>query len=1150
MTAEVSQQNPGGAPLLSTDHRIWWLLALAVAGVILFFAKDKQVFAEASLDLKLSRQQIADISREFVRQNGYDKENPIVSTVFNLDDQAKTFLEFELGEERANELMKAALPIWYWQTRFCKPLEREEISVALNPQGKLVSFWHTLENDRQLPNVSHEEAERMARDFVQNKGAVSLQGYKVVADSSRNMPKRIDHSFTWEERSQDFNDARMRVSTKVSGNEITYFNKYLYVPEAWERRFSTIRSWNNLLEQIAYVPFTLLYLAAVFIFLWALTSHRIRWRFCLTVGGVYGVLNGIQSLNNYVNIIDNYATETSFSNYIAGAVMMAIVSCLGMTLLVGAFVAAAEALYRHDYPHKVAIENYFKPAALRNRQVANALIVGFLSCGIAMGWVVFYYLAGKKFGFWSPMDVGNYEILSSVCPFFSAIMLGIQAAGMEELLYRIICLSLVRRLVKNFWLANFIQAAAWGFMHSTYPQQPCYARGVELTLAGMFDGWVFNKFGLLAVFTSHYLFDAFLDAKALFGSPNPLIWFSGLLPLLPPFIAMVIAVRNLLRGNAAELDSDALENRNVAVTARVHEKENEPVEKFEYKPLALRSRILLVLAVAASLAFGFLARQKPEVGQGMRVSISRQQAIATAKVILKQHHVPDDGWMVSANLTDYAGGSALQYMFEKVGLSKTMEFATIAQPGHGYLWNVRFFKPMQQDEYKVQLDGAGNEVSFNITLAEDDPGGTLSEADARKVAEEWLNRTHPEFIPYEFASAAKNEKKNRTDYTLTYKVPKFKVADADCEITVDIVGKSLSEFDESWILPDAWKWERDKRTTKDEVLKWLRLAFSVCVGFFVIKWAIGLLRVGRLSWRGALLLAVPIALLSLVDSLNAWPLFFDGYDTTKPIGSYITGEVIDYGKNAMQSLALFTFLGILSFMCFRMFFPRNHISGVLKPFFVGDDQQSIETRRNLWTDAVIAAYAMIALQYFIDGVFYFCRDLTSPSVPQQALGTMCTLGNMAFPSADFFTEGIKQGVHEVLMVGIMAGLYARYFNRAWVYFCFAFIQNAVLESGARYWQDYVFSVANGFVGAMLYWALIVKIARRNLLAYFLFGAYAVVFNRMPKIILHGYPLFSIEFITACVLLALPVLYVLYLNVSAKSVPGVDESLEDPSTGQS
>src|SRR5688572_13033469 len=94
------------------------LVVLGIAGICFFFAKFDESFPAASIDLRLTRAQIATEAEKWSSKLGYDTRSSIQSTVFSYDDDAKTFLEYELGQSRANELMRSQVPIWMWQTRF------------------------------------------------------------------------------------------------------------------------------------------------------------------------------------------------------------------------------------------------------------------------------------------------------------------------------------------------------------------------------------------------------------------------------------------------------------------------------------------------------------------------------------------------------------------------------------------------------------------------------------------------------------------------------------------------------------------------------------------------------------------------------------------------------------------------------------------------------------------------------------------------------------------------------------------------------------------------------------------------------------------------------------------------------------------------
>ena len=441
-------------------------------------------------------------------------------------------------------------------------------------------------------------------------------------------------------------------------------------------------------------------------------------------------------------------------------------------------------MYRAGYPARVAFEHMGNLKTLSFPQTTRGLIVGLAVFGIALGWVVTYYVIGPHFGFWCPLDTSNYQkgdrfLLAGI---FGALYWSRGCIQRRDSLSRD-RLSLAKRLVKNrFWLANLLQAAAWGFAHSTYPQQPAYARGVELTLSGLLFGWVMNRFGLLPCLVAHFMLDAFLTAQPLFDSNQPLLIGSGALPLLPiPILALLSIARVRRAGN--EADQQTMLNSSIAAPP-VEPHQAQPHRPLEYSPLSKRMRWIAALATVVCTAVLVFVGPLKRIGSDYSVNINRKQAEQRAWDILEQHKIQPNvvrlaksanhavktqshtarAWRVAAWLTDTISSQEMQYLYEHVGLGKTIELARFTQPQ--YFWRVRFFKPMQAEEYEVDLDGNGNEIDFDTNLPEDAAGANLSEEEARAVAESYLKRVHGADFPFVYESVAKAKRKSRATIRL------------------------------------------------------------------------------------------------------------------------------------------------------------------------------------------------------------------------------------------------------------------------------------------------------------------------------------------------------------------------------------------------
>lgn len=248
-------------------HYLWCLAIVGIIGFCFYLLRSAQVFPSASIEIKLSKSQVTAQAEAWAKKLGYSEADPIRSTTFGYDDDGKTFLEYELGSTEANALMKQTIPIWYWTTRFCKPLKQEEFGCWLSPDGHLTACDRSLENDRELPSIKHDEAMTLAQNFVSKEAQASLDGYKLIEQASVEQPHRTDHNFTWEDTRQEWHGAKLRTHVYISGNQVTSYNHYLHVPDVWTRKFSKLRSYNDALADAASIFYVALNTGSFFIFI-------------------------------------------------------------------------------------------------------------------------------------------------------------------------------------------------------------------------------------------------------------------------------------------------------------------------------------------------------------------------------------------------------------------------------------------------------------------------------------------------------------------------------------------------------------------------------------------------------------------------------------------------------------------------------------------------------------------------------------------------------------------------------------------------------------------------------------------------------------------------------------------------------------------
>ena len=194
---------------------MWCLVVLGLVGCFCYWQQSETVFPSASIDLPSRQNRKSKPLPIPLKQNITTTRKTASNQLLSILMTMPKHFEYELGTSKANALMRSEIPVWYWSTRYCKPLKEEEFACWLNLNGKLVSFEHVVENDQTLPDVSHALALLMKQVFSGDIG-IDLSHYKLVENSSIKQVHRTDHYFTFEDTSQSFAGAKLRAYAYVS----------------------------------------------------------------------------------------------------------------------------------------------------------------------------------------------------------------------------------------------------------------------------------------------------------------------------------------------------------------------------------------------------------------------------------------------------------------------------------------------------------------------------------------------------------------------------------------------------------------------------------------------------------------------------------------------------------------------------------------------------------------------------------------------------------------------------------------------------------------------------------------------------------------------------------------------------------------------
>ncbi len=184
------------------------LLAATTWFSVRFFYR---AFPEASIDFRVNRGQAAELAAKFLAGRGFDTAGYQHAARFEFDNEAKTFLERELGLERANQILGSQVRLWRWSNRWFRPLQKQEFKVDITPSGRPGGLHAPGARGRAdaLRILRNRRALR-PEQFLHDTLGRDPSALEFVEGSSTVRPRRTDHSFTWQERGFDVNGSKYR----------------------------------------------------------------------------------------------------------------------------------------------------------------------------------------------------------------------------------------------------------------------------------------------------------------------------------------------------------------------------------------------------------------------------------------------------------------------------------------------------------------------------------------------------------------------------------------------------------------------------------------------------------------------------------------------------------------------------------------------------------------------------------------------------------------------------------------------------------------------------------------------------------------------------------------------------------------------------
>ena len=922
---------PSGDPRVRFDRRdrvfiVLCLLAI-VAGAAVFHAGFSRAFPEASIDFKVTREEAVRRGAEALRARGFTLDGARALTIFDVDDEAKVYLERTLGLEKANPVFATTVPVWRWSVRWVRPLEKLEYRAAVAPDGRLLAVRRILPEKEAAPDPGETAARALAEAEIRTLRGLDASALRFIETTVEKRPARVDRTFVWESNTIRFGDAALRYLVEVQGDRVGRSSLHFEVPERWRRDYETLRSKNLAAGTVATLGLFLTALAVVVVFLERVRRKDVKWKWALAFAGTGAVLQLLSSLNEMPIRLFDYDTADAWTGFVAKSVAGDVGGAVTLGVVLLLLVAAGEPLYRERYPDKPALGRLLSLRGVGTKRFFRGLLLGYAMTACFFVYQIVFYVVAAHFGAWAPADVPYSNLLGTSFPWLGVLLMGFLPATTEEFSSRMFSIPFAERFLPR-WAAVVVPALIWGFAHSTYPNQPFYIRGVEVGFAGILIGAVMLKADIFPLLVWHFTVDAVYTALLLLRSSNPYFVVSGAAASLVLLLPLGVSLALYLRRGGFTPESDLTNAATGSCPEPPHVEEAVPAVCAPPRALdPMRVAAALALALAAFAAARFLL-PRPGPWEDVRVTVDRNRAKAAADAFLKAAGDDPAGYLSVATtatalpaLEDPAdtgfglvpyGESELaeRWLLERGGMPLLTRWATAVFPGP--VWNVRYVRALDEHGATVAVDArTGRIVGFKRTFPEAEAGGSPDEGAARAKAASVFASFRLDPLAWDVVSSKSEARKARRDTLVVSESRLEHVGEAARRAVTGLAGDVPSLFATALKLPEEWVRAREKSTAASYLaLAWKIVAWGTLVGLLVVAF-VRLVHAGAIPWRRSLRLAALLALPAIFARSVSFPLVLARYDSQFSIPVFavmagvglFVGILVSYGA-ALLAVAL------------------------------------------------------------------------------------------------------------------------------------------------------------------------------------------------------------------------------------------------------
>ncbi len=444
---------------------------------------------------------------------------------------------------------------------------------------------------------------------------------------------------------------------------------------------------------------------------------------------------------------------------------------------------------------------------------------------------------------------------------------------------------------RRLWIfgALILQAVIFGAAHANYPNQPAYARLVELILPSIGWGLIYLYFGLLPAIVLHFTVDVVAVSMPLFVSSTPGIWIDRTIVIVLTLVPLWVVLWSRLRAGKWNILSDQHFNSSWQPPAKPQPKpqieQPHPVSQISRGT----KRFVLVTGIIG-LILWFAAGDFESPLPPLTIDRTEVENLARKNLTDRGIELPESWKLLATVMTPLNQDDRFVWQNATEQQYKDMIGNYLDTP----YWYVRFVQfegdvAERAEEYKVYIPKETETPRLVHILPEARQGANLTEPQAREIAHTFIvERYQLDPAELEEISAIPAKRPDRTDWEFTFRDKQnYPLEQGQGRITIEISGDEVTDYYSYIHIPEEWERQDRNRQNLMQIIQSLGglvivVALLAALIISVINWSRG-----KFSFRTFRRCQFLLIGLGIISYINDWPNMIAGFTTADPFSSQV-----------------------------------------------------------------------------------------------------------------------------------------------------------------------------------------------------------------------------------------------------------------------